>query len=474
MIIAWLLPFKQGGAREQVRKFFDDEAEASDVEDSESADASTGRGSLSDFIVDTDSDEDSEMNLEERRAIARQAYQQPGALLPHMRLRPHDDNKLLRAGPAVLEAPLKTPPDGLCAIYCFLAAQNVQQWQSLHMDDMGFINDRAAEKRYRAEALRIRSAIVAKMREHGEDAMASRIELPGEYPGDEEFRYYSEVFGGAFIVKYLSHAHIPSVVHGTSALASVKLVIFSLCYVFPYIKTKSCASSKPGEGAIIMEIGHVLSRDGTGHGSGHYVLVQSWLPQPDEETSTETTDSETSSSEDASSCGTNLEPAALLPCRLCPDENEGLLFAGPPVLEKPLRMPPGGLGVIYCFLAAQDVQQWQQLDLDGSGYILDDSTGLRYRRRALQTRSDIVARMKGRGDDAMASRIMQPGEHPGDEEFGYYSEVFGGAFIVNSRDRPAVTCGSSAQALLVFLLLYYLLVWQKLAGCLEPSKVMEE
>lgn len=154
-----------------------------------------------------------EMSLEERLAMAREAYMMPGALPAHTRLCPDDRESLVFSGRPSMQEPLKTPPDGLCAIYCFLAAQNVRTWSKLPLDSMGFITDPVAENFYKAKALEVRSDILRSMRAEGSHAGADRL-AKGGYPGDDEFGFYSNTFGGAFIVSYLSNA-LPSVIHGS-------------------------------------------------------------------------------------------------------------------------------------------------------------------------------------------------------------------------------------------------------------------
>lgn len=154
-----------------------------------------------------------EVSSETKLAQAREAYAMPGALPAHTRLCPLDRSSLKFQGPPALEEPLNVPPDGLCAIYAYLAATDIGRWQSLQLDELGFISDAEEEVRFREQAKTIRSQIEEDMRQHGDHDMA--LHLATRYPGMDEFGYYAAAFGGSFIVTYLSHP-LPSMIHGFS------------------------------------------------------------------------------------------------------------------------------------------------------------------------------------------------------------------------------------------------------------------
>jgi hypothetical protein len=70
----------------------------------------------------------------------------PGALLPHMRLPPAFIQDLPTTTGSVWDAAqLSVPPDGLCFIYCWMAAQAPEWWQQLPRDSAGFILEHRVE-----------------------------------------------------------------------------------------------------------------------------------------------------------------------------------------------------------------------------------------------------------------------------------------------------------------------------------------
>lgn len=88
---------------------------------------------------------------------------------------------------------LTVPPDGLCLIYCFLAAQDPQQWQMIPRSESGFIEDKQLELSFLQKAKGILHSIVQDMRAHGAASLADALEAGG-FPGDEEIKFYCERF----------------------------------------------------------------------------------------------------------------------------------------------------------------------------------------------------------------------------------------------------------------------------------------
>lgn len=138
------------------------------------------------------------------------------------------------------------PPDGFCLLYCALAAQQPEEWANVGRDAHGFIQDKAAELRWKNKAFRLRSQIMTLMQKDGLDV--SRLLLPGAagYLGDTELPYLARLLGGSIeVVPMLDpEAGIP-----------------------PF-----------GNGPLRMRVGLSLIADGAGHETFHYVLLQSWLP----------------------------------------------------------------------------------------------------------------------------------------------------------------------------------------------------
>ena len=122
-----------------------------------------------------------------------------GALLPGLRLPP-----ALRADLATLQEhcwdePLTVPPDGLCLLYCYLAALDPEGWQFVERDTLGFIVDQQQEMILKERAAKLLQQVVACMRDSGATAGAERLERGG-YPGHEDLEHYARTFGVAFLV----------------------------------------------------------------------------------------------------------------------------------------------------------------------------------------------------------------------------------------------------------------------------------
>lgn len=169
----------------------------------------------------------------------------PGALLPHMRLPPAKWTGLETHGPATWTAPpLPVPPDGLCMIYAFMAALDPNRWRQLPLSPQGFIEDRFLEQTLKSAAEALLQSIVTQCRAGHADAAATWLE-EGRNPGDEEFKFYAQVFRTSF------------------------LILPSDPYAFPVIH---------GDGPLGFAVQHKMSVDGAGHGAGHFELLKSWLP----------------------------------------------------------------------------------------------------------------------------------------------------------------------------------------------------
>ena len=172
----------------------------------------------------------------------------PGALLEHMSLAPCRRSELRTVGPMTWAGPcLTVPPDGLCIVYCYLAAQAPDQWAAAPRSEVGFIQDRERERALCSQAKDIRQDVIGSMRAEGLAALADGLER-GALPGDEEFRYYAERFGCAFLV-------VPEDADGLPTIY--------------------------GRGPVGFEVKHTYGRGRRGEAvaAGHYVFARSWLPQ---------------------------------------------------------------------------------------------------------------------------------------------------------------------------------------------------
>ena len=140
------------------------------------------------------------MSREDLEAMGRA---EPGVFDDHMRLVPGNPEDLRTVGPPRMKkgCVLKVPPDGLCFVYCFLAAQDPDAWQRLVLDDdVGYIADRAADEVQKAKAEAIQSQVMERLHQAGKFESVERLAKAGEYPGLDEFPFYAAVFECAFII----------------------------------------------------------------------------------------------------------------------------------------------------------------------------------------------------------------------------------------------------------------------------------
>ena len=142
------------------------------------------------------------------------------------------------------------PPNKLCLPYCVVAARNIAQWKKIVRDEHGFIDLRALEAVKTAEARAVLQHVIYLMEADGKHEEAKRLLLdgPSGYPGIDELPYFAAVLGG-----------------------SVQLV-----HRQGFVPTRNY-----GEGPLVMRIAHVLTKDGSGNESFHFVIEQCWQnPKP--------------------------------------------------------------------------------------------------------------------------------------------------------------------------------------------------
>ena len=143
------------------------------------------------------------MTIMSREDLEAMGRAEPGVFDDHMRLVPGNPEDLRTVGPPRMKkgCVLKVPPDGLCFVYCFLAAQDPDAWQRLVLDDdVGYIADRAAEEVQKAKAEAIQSQVMERLHQAGKFESVERLAKAGEYPGLDEFPFYAAVFECAFII----------------------------------------------------------------------------------------------------------------------------------------------------------------------------------------------------------------------------------------------------------------------------------
>ena len=141
-------------------------------------------------------------------------------------------------------AAVQVPADGRCLYHCAVACRNLRDWVSTHDPNTGLATDTVMRKHDESSSLEVRDAIMNVAAELGERQVADRLKKSGlaGYPGQEELPFLSTVLGGQIILQ------------------------------------SGPAQEVIGTGPLVAHIGFVLSTDGAGHASGHFIVHQSWLP----------------------------------------------------------------------------------------------------------------------------------------------------------------------------------------------------
>ena len=144
-------------------------------------------------------------------------------------------------GPAVA-----VPADGLCLYYCAVACANLAHWRASHDDRTGLARDPVHAARDLTEARAVQARVINAARRAGQAELADRLEGMGldSFPDQDVFPYLAEVLGGQIVVQTLT-----------------------LQWVY-------------GTGPLAAHLMFCTTADGAGHGTGHYVALQSWVPRP--------------------------------------------------------------------------------------------------------------------------------------------------------------------------------------------------
>ena len=151
------------------------------------------------------------------------------------------------AGPVQLTdedvARVAVPADGRCLYYCTMAARNAREWLRTH-DANGVARSRDRQQSDEQEAERVRRKFIEHLRAKGDVERAERLSKSGSegYPDQYDVEHLAEFMGGQIILQ-----------------EATTHVLF-------------------GEAPLICHIAVCFVRDGAGHASPHYELIQSWMP----------------------------------------------------------------------------------------------------------------------------------------------------------------------------------------------------
>ncbi|CAE7542386.1 unnamed protein product [Symbiodinium sp. CCMP2592] len=141
-------------------------------------------------------------------------------------------------------APQPVPPDGLCLSYACVGAQNPRYLAKMRRDRSGFVVDEREASRFRTAALNFRAAVAVRARRAARADIATALQS-GDWPSEAALHFFAEELGGSLMV--------------TSLFSEEKMLF--------------------GQGPITVHVLHgVTEPDADGHSSGHFELLQSWLP----------------------------------------------------------------------------------------------------------------------------------------------------------------------------------------------------
>ena len=151
------------------------------------------------------------------------------------------------AGPPALPpgSQENVPPDGMCLAYSLLAAKDVRRLQNTSRDKYGFVQDSSA-KDFRKGAKAFRERACERGLLAGSINLAEGI-MQGNFPEGEALHWYAAEAGGSILV---------TVEYWEGAT-----------FVF-------------GEGPIVAHVLNHLQKGPDMQDAPHYLLLQSWLPQP--------------------------------------------------------------------------------------------------------------------------------------------------------------------------------------------------
>eukprot|EP00438_Fugacium_kawagutii_P007004 Skav208849 [mRNA] locus=scaffold1839:65559:76580:+ [translate_table: standard] len=124
----------------------------------------------------------------------------------------------------------------------------------------------------------------------------------------------------------------------------------------------------------------------------------------------------------------------------------GLTTTGPCSFSKELSIPPHGLCLFYTVLAACRPKAWQAQSQDHSGFFCSGKVEHHFALAAKELRKKLI--VLNRGELASAAHLLRGG-HPGHEELGQISEVFGCSVLVTPEPSEAfpVICGQGPVGL---------------------------
>ena len=136
------------------------------------------------------------------------------------------------------------PADGLCLYYCAVACNDLARWAATHCRQSGLAMDLTERAYDTAQAWIYRTRVIEAARQDGDIAMADRLSSPGllGFPDQDALPYLAKALGGQIVLQSM---HVQAVY---------------------------------GEGPLQAHLLFCISVDGAGKSSGHFAVLQSWVP----------------------------------------------------------------------------------------------------------------------------------------------------------------------------------------------------
>ena len=213
-------------------------------------------GNSSEAVADQLGAVQTRQHLSQTSEVAAASTRQPGwALALAPAANPQDEGRIATpelldqlgyAGPPVLVpgARENVPADGLCLAYSLLSARDVQRLLNSPRDNFGFVKDHTAkDSKKGAKMFRERACERGLLGGFAEQAMNI---VQGEFPEGQALHWYAQELGGSILVS---------------------AEFADMTYVY-------------GDGPIMAHVLNHYQIGEDGAPAPHYLLVQSWMPQP--------------------------------------------------------------------------------------------------------------------------------------------------------------------------------------------------
>ena len=136
------------------------------------------------------------------------------------------------------------PADDRCLYHCGVACRDLRGWWQSHDSVTGLAANKETQDRDIRAAEDVKIGVILAASQAGEEATVDRLRLAGSAgtPGQEEIVFLAKHLGGQVVMQMGRNQELH------------------------------------GQGPRVAHLSWVLTKDGAGHQSGHFVVLQSWMP----------------------------------------------------------------------------------------------------------------------------------------------------------------------------------------------------